>query len=169
MGKAKVTPGGGLQFTAGKVLRQKETVRFDGAWSLHGILVLIDMHFIHNNLERCQNKEKGEESSWNRLQRKMKGRKGCARKGEHAEQAEGQPRHAPLVTPDWCDPDSSAPQLVHQPSHHFIPNLHNQEPTFYTFLIRLLRRFPRHVLKRCTILRTWLYLDGAISSGWLIY
>lgn len=49
--------------------------RFDEAWRLHGILVLMDKHFIHNDLERCQKKEKGEEISWNWLQRKMKGSK----------------------------------------------------------------------------------------------
>lgn len=44
--------------------------------ALNALLLLMDTHFIDNDLERCQNKERGEESSWSGLQRKRKARKG---------------------------------------------------------------------------------------------
>lgn len=62
-GGKKTWPPGDEQITARRVrflLRRKKTkeARFDRAWRLRAILVLMDTYFIHNELERCQNKEK---------------------------------------------------------------------------------------------------------------
>lgn len=85
-GGKKTWPSGDEQITARRVWdfccggKKKEKARFDRAWRLRAILVLMDTYFIHNELERCQNKEKRREELEQTAGRKWRRVKGCSQR-----------------------------------------------------------------------------------------